>query len=282
MYKNTGLIKNKVLLIVPDSLRNDIVSKESLPSLYNHNHIRFNNHLSIHGYTPTSMITILTGNYDFDINTEPGLSEDLPAEHFVHFPPDTVSIMDYFCNTIILNNGNPHLILKSWTKRFKYNIDEYADLPIYKVPVNDIWRKLKPYSFMLVFILDSHYGKRELIDRSLSLESYKYSLKSIDKAIYPIISDIKDNELIIFTSDHADTPMPDGRYQHTVRDRDNYTIDELHVPMFVYFSELDKNKSADYFTTHVDIMPTILEMCGQYRRMPGRNMLVVNKNRTIL
>ena len=145
--------------------------------------------------------------------------------------------------------------------------DSYrADTKMKNMPA----RKEKPKNALYQGTQQHHYGNyiaedwTEQQSKDYLARYYGY-VTYIDDQMTRVLDTLKetgqfDNTIIIFTSDHGDMLCEHGMiYKHTFNAYDTL----MKVPMFMQWPKgLPKGKVYDSLSSHVDIMPTLLELAG--------------------
>ncbi len=93
-------------------------------------------------------------------------------------------------------------------------------------------------------------------------------IEVMDRGIGELISEldrlnIRENTLIIFTSDNGPDPLVGQRFNHNFKGT-KYTVDEggIHVPLLFNWKGKFQSRSADELIHFTDILPTLSEICG--------------------
>ncbi len=71
--------------------------------------------------------------------------------------------------------------------------------------------------------------------------------------------ELHENTIICFLSDHGELLFEQGKFGHA---NDYMTNEVLKIPWLLYFPNLNENKTVETIVSHVNIMPTILEIIG--------------------
>ena len=108
----------------------------------------------------------------------------------------------------------------------------------------------------------------EIESEPLSEEDVKYlidlydgGVSFVDSWVGKLIDGIKrmglgENTLVIVTSDHGEEFMEHNQFQHV-----QYYEEVIHVPMIIWFGgNIAQEQEIDELATHLDIMPTILDL----------------------
>jgi len=66
-----------------------------------------------------------------------------------------------------------------------------------------------------------------------------------------------DNTMIVITSDHGEEFLEHGQFGH-----DNLYDELVRIPLIIYFKGTFPNKRLDYHISHIDLLPTILDIIG--------------------
>ena len=119
---------------------------------------------------------------------------------------------------------------------------------------------------------------------------YYNSLKAVDRQLERILIEIdmlnlSDNTIIIFTSDHGEMGGA-----HGLRGKGPFSYEEsIHVPFIIKHPDVMGGKMSESLTSHIDIVPTILSMCGvgknemeklAKRVLPGKDISLALNNVT--
>jgi len=117
----------------------------------------------------------------------------------------------------------------------------------------DKFKKFKPTPINdTAFLLDKYTEREPFIN------DYKNSLLYMDSLFEKIISKIKDkNTIIVITSDHGEEFNENNRGFWT--HGNNFTKWQIKVPLILRMPNQTKSKIINHRTSHLDIVPTVLE-----------------------
>ena len=118
------------------------------------------------------------------------------------------------------------------------------------------WEKFKP----IPKFTDNFFINRD-INSTPFINKYKNSLLYLDSLFQKIISKIDtNNTIIVITSDHGEefNENKKGFWTHG----NNFTKYQIKVPLILKLPKQKKGKQINHRTSHMDIVPTILEQLG--------------------
>lgn len=111
---------------------------------------------------------------------------------------------------------------------------------------------------------------------------YYNSLVSVDLQMNRILDELEmlgldQNTIVVFTSDHGEMGGA-----HGLRGKGPFAYEEsIHVPLIIRHPDVQGGRHCDALTSHIDIVPTILSLCGveagqvaevANRGLPGRDI----------
>lgn len=109
--------------------------------------------------------------------------------------------------------------------------------------------KKPPYNMdreTLNWIYRSYYGSITHIDREVG-----GMLKILEE------TGVADNTIIVFTSDHGDQML-----EHGLMGKNTFFEASIRVPLMISFPNTIPTQTIDELTETIDVMPTLLELCG--------------------
>lgn len=110
---------------------------------------------------------------------------------------------------------------------------------------------------------------------------YFNSLRSVDQQLVRLLDELdaqnlSDNTIVIFTSDHGEMGGA-----HGLRGKGPFAYQEaIHIPLIVSHPDVKGGQDCASLTSHIDMVPTILSMCGvdssksgelARRELPGKD-----------
>ena len=105
---------------------------------------------------------------------------------------------------------------------------------------------------------------RPISDPSFYIAQYDGEIKYMDDHIDRLLKKLdklglSEDTVIIFTADHGET-LDDHKWWF---EHGHYIYDEqIHIPLIVWYPKVFKHKEIDTTVTHLDIVPTILDILG--------------------
>lgn len=99
---------------------------------------------------------------------------------------------------------------------------------------------------------------------------YYNSLKSVDNQLVRLLDELaqlglEDNTLVVFTSDHGEMGGA-----HGLRGKGPFAYEEsVHVPLIIRHPDVAGGKSCVSLTSHIDMVPSLLSLCGVGRERMG-------------
>lgn len=160
-----------------------------------------------------------------------------------------------------------------------FGLDEYAMLQ----PAKEWLKQDSEAPFFATFLTILSHHPYELPDQDFSklseLEKYKRTLEYTDKyisEIYKIFEklDLLNNTLFIITGDHGEAFGNHNIYQHDVVPYNEVT----QVPIILSGTQLNSNIDVKGLRSHLDIMPTILDILDLEwsGKLPGKTLFEEN------
>jgi len=118
---------------------------------------------------------------------------------------------------------------------------------------------------------------RDISDPSFYIAQYDGEIKYMDAQIGLFFKKLdelglRDDTVIIFTADHGET-LDDHKWWF---EHGHYVYDEqIHIPLIVWYPKLFGHRTVDTVVTHLDIVPTVLDILGiNYSRdIEGRSLM---------
>lgn len=301
--------KFNFLIIVIDSMRYDMLNSEVTPHIFNFskNSFNFKNHYSGGNATRFGIFSIfysIYGSYWFDILAEkksPVLIDVLKKQgyNFAIFSSTKLTFPE-FRKTCFVDIDNSNIydnpIEGDGAKRDSYTTEN----------VINYFEKYNSTSPFFVFVFfDAPHGSYDYVSEfekfrpshginlfKLNKENvlplfnkYKNSIYFDDYLTGKIISSLRtlkklNNTVVIITADHGEAFFEKGYYGHN----HSYSDEEIKVPLIFYIPG-SKPKDLYHKTSHLDIVPTILNMLTVKNEVDdysqGRDLFVNNGRRFI-
>jgi arylsulfatase A-like enzyme len=122
-------------------------------------------------------------------------------------------------------------------------------------------------------------GKRTVreVERRHLISQYDGGIAYLDSQIGKLLARLRElnsyeNTLILITSDHGEAFGEHGLMQHGTG---SVYGDQVHVPLLVKFPGQHQAHQSDALTSHVDMMPTVLDVagCALPRGLQGQNLV---------
>ncbi|AQQ70044.1 Arylsulfatase precursor [Limihaloglobus sulfuriphilus] len=173
----------------------------------------------------------------------------------------------YF-DPMLMHNGQ-------WQKYHGYCMDVYTDLTI------DFMKKNKDKPFFAYLATNTPHSPLQVPDEYLEQYS-SLGLKDKTARLYGMVKNIDDNfarlmdvlkkqgladnTVVIFMTDNGPCPssIEDDRYMAGLRGRKGTVYENgIRVPFFIRRpGENDAGRKVEWPSAHIDVLPTLLEMCG--------------------
>lgn len=280
-----------IFIIASDAVRNSILNDEVSPNIekFKQDSLVFENHFSGGNATRFGIFSLMygvNGTYWFDFlnNSKGSVLFDIlkKLDYQIDIVSSTNTNWPEFrktCYVNILKNIKDDFVGVPWEKDkqsseyFMKKVDSYTmDKPIFSFVFFD---SPHGYSYPQEFnkfnaqgeninYLNATKGSDEIKG---ALSRYKNSVAYNDKLFGDIIEKIKEkglyeNSLIIFTSDHGQEFYEYGNFGHNSAFSKAQTNSPLIVKLPKSLKSKLQNIDTKQFTSHIDVVPTILNMIG--------------------
>jgi arylsulfatase A-like enzyme len=177
--------------------------------------------------------------------------KELPGSHsrmydYLHYLLTVPEGKRFFLLKWIFDPHGPYKPLKKFRDRITFDTS--------KLP-----RKKNEY----LYIGDLGFHKLKDIERQYMKELYKAEVEALDERVGFIIKVLRKrkflrNTIILFTSDHGELFGEHGRMGHAM----SYLQHLVNVPLIIMAPHLPKNKTIDTVVSHLDLMPTLMDVLG--------------------
>ncbi|MGC9070539.1 MAG: sulfatase-like hydrolase/transferase [Elusimicrobiales bacterium] len=281
------LKKYNIIVIVVDSMRYDMLDPDIMPYTYSFSKKSsvFKNHFSGGNCTRFGIFSLfygLYGNYWFSMLSEkrgPVLMFSLKKQDYDFFILASAKLtFPEFNETCFVEIDKEKIYDEPYGSKVEKDIEIASKAVSYIKTKNK--NSERPY-FMFVFFDASHgsydypkdferfkpsYGVNLLTLNKTNVlplfNKYKNSIHFVDSLINKIITAVKENggfknTIIIITGDHGEAFFERGYPGHN----HSYSYEEVKVP-FVFYHPDVKPKIFEHRTSHIDLVPTLMEMIG--------------------
>ncbi len=283
-FKNVSK-KYNIVLIVVDSMRYDMLDSDVMPYTYafSKKSLVFRNHFSGGNATRFGIFSLfygLYGNYWFSMLGEkrgPVLISALKKQGYSFFILASAKLtFPEFNKTCFVEVDRNNIFDEPYGDKVARDI-EITSKAVSYIKNRD---RQNPY-FMFVFFDAAHgsydypqdfekfkpsYGVNLMMlskDNVLPLfNKYKNSIHFEDMLINRLITAIKESgglkdTVIIITADHGEPFFERGYYGHN----NSYSYEEVRVPFVFYHPDIKPGVFA-HRTSHIDLVPTLMDMIG--------------------
>lgn len=258
-------------------------TKENAPFLYklSKKSINFNKHYTEYPYTKFSIMNLFTGKkldvrHDGKVLGEDVLGKDSFIKEFknknfkllFNTSSKIARKNSFFDNVFFSKHFNKRTIEENVESYNKYTLHEHKLL---KEVIKENKGKNKIYQGYLTYISHWTYYSYDKEDKTKKLdktkEKYIMSIKKQDLFFKEMFNTMKKekmlkNTLIVFTADHGQGFGEHGFYTH------GFLHNEiLHIPMVIYHEGIKKEIKIEEYTTHNQIVPTILHLMDKKSRL---------------
>ncbi|MBI5376040.1 MAG: sulfatase [Candidatus Schekmanbacteria bacterium] len=307
--KNTNL---NIILITIDAARADHIGaygyrRETSPNVDRiaKNGVLFENCYSHASWTLPSMISMFTsilpvihGNVRAQIESKKIIYQEVLSDDFETLP----EFMKSAGYTTAGFSTNGHLIRK---EGFAQGFDYYDEECLWENAecVNEkaiswLENNHDKKFFMWVHYIDAHadhqpgikgrYNPPEKYKEMFKVEGdpmgkevsealYDGEIRHCDDVFGELLKEfekygILENSVIVITSDHGESFMEHGKWYHA----DNVYRELIHVPFIISYPPLfEKGKKIDTVVSHIDLLPTLLEIAGinPASRIEGKSLV---------
>ena len=295
--------KLNLIILLVDSLRNDMLTDEIMPNLRNyidHNGIEFVNHFSGSNGTSNGLFSIFYGlpasyleffsktriepnifklykenNYKIKILSSQPLDYWNIRESI--FSEVKNNIEDKFFKGSIINDK---IITDKGIEFIKKNTNNNFFLMLFYDSPHLPHFKDERFKKFIPDERDANFNPNNKEERINGFNAYKNSANYIDSLSINIFKELEennliDNSIIIFTSDHGSEKYEHGHWGHASA----FTKEQLKVPFWIYHPN-SLTKKIKKITDHHDVVTTIFSLMGEkYESLNhsiGMNMLSDN------
>jgi len=290
-----------IIIIMAESLRTDMLSKDIMPNLNKFSGTQFRNNFSTSNGTHFGLISLLYGI--FPTYYESIIENEIPSPlfqlvnqnnyethtvssyHFNWFGMQKVINKDHFDYFKIYDNSE-----EPWEQRdlkvkdyFKSHFKGGKERPQffyitlnsthhnYFYPENSMFSKFKP-----VVSRDQNLFTISKDDAGKILNRHKNAALYIDSLVGEMIEHIKkqgewENTLLVFFGDHGEEFFEDGHTTHA----NKMNIYQNSAALFIHKPDDKGNKINYHYTSHIDVLPTLWEQLGAIPKPPwfrGENL----------